>query len=1154
MRALAVFGLVFVAVKIAFAFQCQDFLDKKSIHEVGTFSVPRVLTTPTSAFAELAGREAKELEDPLVQQIFFNLMAVYPGEALLQRDLISRFPTEVQVGIFSALTRYPPGGREGVQALVDLFARLELGSQRAFFLKEISDLLGTSLEMRVPLENYIKNNSGKLLRDESLAVLEQGLLEGGSHSGEKSVAQRSANEKAKYYAKIFHRLTVEDKERVILALAAESGFFRPKEAEQFKSRSYFLTRAGFFKSSALSDSSKFLVAQKIALKQGGLEFIFRHFEFQSVNFWYSFMNSRLELSKRKSHKLLRAVDFFGFLHQISPADPIQHYLSREAYLVAYLARYKHEFEKITLKHRQEYDVIERAIKGENLVGQPGFIRDFTVIYRELLGARDYDRLVDLFRTVMRPRYYFEGNRTTDKYPNMFELSGSHAGSYILREALVASDIARLPEWVRLELADIYFLSMRQGAFKADVYLSEISDGYMKDKLKRDILEVFDVEGSAYQILRRVIPRTMAFDTPFERLGIETARRINLDPNGVLKAELEGKDDFYVPELITATLVRLGMEERKANIIFDIVQKREVGLWFLRFTIVDAFLEGAKDSIDFLKNITGASFERTQVERYSISTKGQFYETMRDLYEQIGRDTEFWDLFSKDVFEKRYVKDLMDLAVTMMAINGISGKFEFKKFLIEASDGREISGDMLTALRDQGEAALLREVSRVFSGRRFAFSFEQYDDLVRQWGDLEPLWVLVGRLKSMDGGRSAISSVARILQTSITGKFHEYKFYGLTGPEKKAARIQLQMLSDRKRELWAKTRYRVSLVKTEEAAKAEDLLAQVRETIRGVIQNNVIRHWTDLVKSIEPEVNPDIKIGTQSVLEFKGNPTDFFQINGIRTLEEKISVLDNVIRSLEDHVYDLESLIRLIRFVKKQVMSQSIEFKISKGQLDADLTDIETRFKDSRNIKIEDSIIASVLTSDPKLLLMIGDAVNCSSCQNYRTGEYVETLPGYVIDANVQAILSYKIKPNHIAHGKYPRLKEWYQTGRSNGVKVSFDGNLRVFRFEKDGEVIETERLGYAFLRNVIKVGLHEDSGKPGVFLEPDYSQTDPALRQMISQHASLYAEVARSLEAVTEGEITVFSSRNKAGHYSDLSHGWDSSGSYQVIISEDPLR
>ena len=196
------------------------------------------------------------------------------------------------------------------------------------------------------------------------------------------------------------------------------------------------------------------------------------------------------------------------------------------------------------------------------------------------------------------------------------------------------------------------------------------------------------------------------------------------------------------------------------------------------------------------------------------------------------------------------------------------------------------------------------------------------------------------------------------------------------------------------------------------------------------------------------------------------------------------------------------------------------------------------------------LIFTAFASDPKFLLTIGDLVDTSTCQNYRTGTVIQTLLGYVIDANVKAVASF-----HLTSANFKTVKDYeevFQAQRSGlAPGLSWNGNKRVVYFTMaDGRQIETQPLGHAFLRQMVKVGSVEaenDDVAPALFMEREYLQIHPALERMRQNHRAIYDAVSRDIGAVNEGTVTISASRNPGGHYSDAASG-EMTDSYEVCL------
>jgi hypothetical protein len=187
------------------------------------------------------------------------------------------------------------------------------------------------------------------------------------------------------------------------------------------------------------------------------------------------------------------------------------------------------------------------------------------------------------------------------------------------------------------------------------------------------------------------------------------------------------------------------------------------------------------------------------------------------------------------------------------------------------------------------------------------------------------------------------------------------------------------------------------------------------------------------------------------------------------------------------------------------------------------------------------VIFTTTFDNPKMLVTIGDLVDTSSCQNYKTGSYIQTLLGYVIDAGVKGLVSYVLKPGHFAQQQeYSLLTEALQT-KANGAAVEVKGgleadkgivHLRISRHGQQDVDLKTLPLSKAQLRMVVKLGQVSD-GQPGLFIERPYEQSHSARPVMIDHVQQIGNEIAGAIGGVLGQEVTIPASRNVGGVYSD---------------------
>jgi hypothetical protein len=169
-------------------------------------------------------------------------------------------------------------------------------------------------------------------------------------------------------------------------------------------------------------------------------------------------------------------------------------------------------------------------------------------------------------------------------------------------------------------------------------------------------------------------------------------------------------------------------------------------------------------------------------------------------------------------------------------------------------------------------------------------------------------------------------------------------------------------------------------------------------------------------------------------------------------------------------------------------------------------------------------VVSVITDDPKLLLMTGDLVQAASCQNFRSGSHIQTLPGYVIDGNIKLALTYVVRK-----GTIDRL------GVTDYESLTFDPATQTLSAPGGDKQI---KLGYAMRREVLRVGASH--GEAVCVIERPYLQTHAISDQIASHQRGLVAAHLKGsgVRVPMHSEyVTCPASRNPGGVYSDKGGG-----------------
>jgi len=192
--------------------------------------------------------------------------------------------------------------------------------------------------------------------------------------------------------------------------------------------------------------------------------------------------------------------------------------------------------------------------------------------------------------------------------------------------------------------------------------------------------------------------------------------------------------------------------------------------------------------------------------------------------------------------------------------------------------------------------------------------------------------------------------------------------------------------------------------------------------------------------------------------------------------------------------------------------------------------------------ISKGIVVTALDCSPRLMLTIGDVVNTGSCLNYQSGSRINALPAYVVDANIQALVSWQLKQTHFASVRdYKVVLNAFVAGRP--TKATFDGDRLVFHFTfqdiEGGAKIETSGLGFAHLRQIVRLGRVGSglSQRPGLLAEREYAQPHPLQPLMHANHADILRALSVDMFAVESRPLKFPQSRNPDGVYCDALGG-----------------
>lgn len=695
----------------------------------------------------------------------------------------------------------------------------------------------------------------------------------------------------------------------------------------------------------------------------------------------------------------------------------------------------------------------------------------------------------------------------------------------------------------------------------------------KNLEKRDAFTLWWMGGS-FNFMRfsKDIAEALYHHAPLESIS----QFHNLEPKGVLKLFLNDNEDLSLSD----ALVKFSAEYPHllpldlVEIFWDKVQDSDVVRELLRYHFevlpsrTDAPQPGWKptNSLELICLISGLNYCSTETTRLK-DKPGQLYSLLLDIQKPLDQpafkniDIAPDALNQRDQFH-RFLSVLRDYFYMRGrnedTWNMITSDLNFEK---------GITANNIDELTEQIKSLTLEHVQELIVKRSKSeslnFSYEQFHDLIESWGDIEPVVTLISRFSSRNDWNEEIPLLIKVFQASIEGRFQEFKF-GLS--DKDNAR-QLDMIDPSLIDEWTQERF--LLTSTQESSKSfQDSSEAQSQIIKDIVSTNLNPHWIEnkinvsgpsalmakideLIKSESQQVRSEITktnpvdrvktwieklLHSDSLTEYKLPPSDLETLIAHEILEHTVESLDRIEATEHEQIKAWSKLgfgtvIAYPHLIKNEMSSQLI----------SDFKSLEQAIKPEGLELADDGLVFTVLTSAPKLLLTIGDLVNTSSCQNYRTGGMVHTLLGYVIDANIQALASFHLAEKHFSHRRdYEALMA--AVAQAKTIEIEWNGNLKVVRFNIKGEnrTIETHPLQEAHLRQMVKLGQSKDQKhqpRVGLRLEREYVQNHPALAVMKRNHKLIYDQLSQELNAYNQGSVLMKQTKNPLGVYSDLSKG-----------------
>jgi len=454
-------------------------------------------------------------------------------------------------------------------------------------------------------------------------------------------------------------------------------------------------------------------------------------------------------------------------------------------------------------------------------------------------------------------------------------------------------------------------------------------------------------------------------------------------------------------------------------------------------------------------------------------------------------------------------------------------------------GRPLTAHDLSRVEARVNEDMQHYFQQQFSQVGIEIEAKDLEKLKGEHGDFLPIQVLIGRMAANSDWKRGLPTLGQVFRHMLDGDFPEYKYEGKGGApgdvEKSA--WQLRSLPEGpKREAW-KAEYSEVSVWNESGKETGGLLPEFR---LAALSDNAKRFRAHLPNLVIPEGDVQRRIVDRVLAAQTPISKLLPELRRLSHEGESAQADQVILSSLSQGLVDAKDVPSALLLSRRlnELFHPSNNFSV---KLDRDAAgNLEDIVRDAKSSpkKTGEAIVVTCTFSDPRLLLKIGSLVSDTSCQNYRTGTFIGTLLGYVIDANVKGIYGTVLKPYEFKSlADYHRVQKAILSGTE--IKAEVDGKDLSIHFEwakPDGTTVRvsSSSQNFGFRRHVLKMGTSVvESGGAGLALEPAFRSSTPAEAELERQSNAVVTKVANATGA-TVGETTEHgASKNIGGVYSD---------------------
>lgn len=564
-----------------------------------------------------------------------------------------------------------------------------------------------------------------------------------------------------------------------------------------------------------------------------------------------------------------------------------------------------------------------------------------------------------------------------------------------------------------------------------------------------------------------------------------------------------------------------IEPRLVDLAWDRVSDAVVGGEVLKLALRREYagMPPARDSLELVSMAAGFDPAVLAQARLSDQQAKALYAACLDLQDSVGSAPFAGIRLSPQLWDKKHLPDLLVVLHDLRNLLYLEGGGAAWATLAKDYLGGGLSPDGLPALKKRLAGAIESRVISLFGEHEFKVTHEQLESVRRRWGTLDPVFTLLARFKGNEQWKEEIPVLAQAFQAILDGRFKTLKFSN----EEQLAPLKTQA----QRQAWQKTRSRLAVFEPSRESEA-DFEARKSVLARLIVSRDLLPNLGPSAVARPAEM---AAIVAAIVSGPAGAPDPGSALKVLLRSYSPATIAAVASAALAARI-DMAELLALARFLKFSGPRLGLS---TQSRHDVDSI---TRALDERPASAQPSLVLTSTFHDPRLLLTIGDLVDTSSCQHFRTGSVVDTLLGYVLDSNVQGVASWVLGRQQFASSA--DYEAALKASREGGISIKFNGEsgkaILSWREGRIKRAVLASLPAHAHLRRMLKLGSVE-GGSPGLALEKPYIQNHPALDLMQSEILAIEAELAAKLGASTSQEVSFPASGNPGGVYSDLASG-----------------